>query len=102
MMMVFSLGMQATYAQSMKPKMAGGAMMYASKSIIQNAMHSKDHTTLVAAVKAAELVKTLEDKGPFTVFAPTNEAFDEFCRYSGQSAETPLTKLCLSRYLLIM
>jgi uncharacterized surface protein with fasciclin (FAS1) repeats len=53
----------------------GGAAMYPSKNIIQNAMNSKDHTTLVAAVKAAGLVKTLEGKGPFTVFAPTNEAF---------------------------
>ena len=53
----------------------GGAMMYASKNIIQNASKSADHTTLVAAVKAAGLVKTLEGSGPFTVFAPTNEAF---------------------------
>ena len=55
----------------------GGAAMYPSKNIIQNAMKSKDHTTLVAAVKAAGLVKTLEGKGPFTVFAPTNEAFEK-------------------------
>ena len=53
----------------------GGAPMYPSKNIVQNAIHSKDHTTLVAAVKAAGLVPTLESKGPFTVFAPTNEAF---------------------------
>jgi uncharacterized surface protein with fasciclin (FAS1) repeats len=56
-------------------KMVGGAPMYPSKNIVQNAIHSKDHTTLVAAVKAAGLVKTLESPGPFTVFAPTNEAF---------------------------
>src|SRR6202521_6396971 len=55
--------------------MVGGAAMYPSKNIIQNAMNSKDHTTLVAAVKAGGLVDTLEGKGPFTVFAPTNEAF---------------------------
>ncbi|HXT79648.1 MAG TPA: fasciclin domain-containing protein [Acetobacteraceae bacterium] len=55
--------------------MVGGAAMYDSKNIIQNAMNSKDHTTLVAAVKAGGLVETLEGKGPFTVFAPTNEAF---------------------------
>jgi uncharacterized surface protein with fasciclin (FAS1) repeats len=55
--------------------MVGGAPMYPTKDIIQNAMNSKDHTTLVAAVKAAGLVDTLEGKGPFTVFAPTNEAF---------------------------
>jgi uncharacterized surface protein with fasciclin (FAS1) repeats len=53
----------------------GGAPMYPSKNIIQNAVNSKDHTTLVAAVKAAGLVDTLEGPGPFTVFAPTNEAF---------------------------
>ena len=56
-------------------KMVGGAAMYPTKNIVENAMHSKDHTTLVAAVKAAGLVPTLESKGPFTVFAPTNEAF---------------------------
>ena len=53
----------------------GGAPMYASKNIIENAANSKDHTTLVAAVKAAGLVDTLQGKGPFTVFAPTNKAF---------------------------
>jgi uncharacterized surface protein with fasciclin (FAS1) repeats len=56
-------------------KMVGGAPMYPSKNIIENAVNSKDHTTLVAAVKAAGLVDTLEGAGPFTVFAPTNEAF---------------------------
>jgi uncharacterized surface protein with fasciclin (FAS1) repeats len=55
--------------------MVGGAPMYPSKNIIENAVNSKDHTTLVAAVKAAGLVQTLEGPGPFTVFAPTNEAF---------------------------
>ncbi len=54
----------------------GGKEMYANKNIIENAVNSPDHTTLVAAVKAAGLVKTLEGKGPFTVFAPTNAAFD--------------------------
>jgi uncharacterized surface protein with fasciclin (FAS1) repeats len=55
--------------------MVGGAAMYPSKDIIDNAVNSKDHTTLVAAVKAAGLVDTLKGQGPFTVFAPTNEAF---------------------------
>ena len=55
--------------------MVGGAAMYPTKDIIDNAVNSKDHTTLVAAVKAAGLVETLKGKGPFTVFAPTNEAF---------------------------
>ena len=65
-------------AQSMKEKtvMVGGAAMYPTKNIIENAVNSKDHTTLVAAVKAAGLVETLQGAGPFTVFAPTNEAFD--------------------------
>ncbi len=57
--------------------MVGGAPMSANKNIVENASKSKDHTTLVAAVKAAGLVPTLEGKGPFTVFAPTNEAFDK-------------------------
>ena len=55
--------------------MVGGAAMYPSKNIVENAVNSKDHTTLVAAVKAADLVEVLASKGPFTVFAPTNEAF---------------------------
>jgi uncharacterized surface protein with fasciclin (FAS1) repeats len=65
------------YADPISEKTAnvGGAPMYPSKNIIQNAVNSKDHTTLVAAVKAAGLVETLEGPGPFTVFAPTNEAF---------------------------
>jgi uncharacterized surface protein with fasciclin (FAS1) repeats len=64
------------FAQTPKDTvMVGGAAMYPSKNIIENAVNSKDHTTLVAAVKAAGLVETLEGKGPFTVFAPTNEAF---------------------------
>ncbi len=60
-----------------KTVMVGGAAMYPSKNIIENAVNSKDHTTLVAAVKAAGLVETLQGSGPFTVFAPTNEAFDK-------------------------
>jgi uncharacterized surface protein with fasciclin (FAS1) repeats len=60
-----------------KTVMVGGAAMYPSKDIIDNAMNSKDHTTLVAAVKAAGLVSTLKGVGPFTVFAPTNAAFDK-------------------------
>ena len=62
-------------SSAQKTKMVGGAAMYPSKDIIDNAVNSKDHTTLVAAVKAAGLVETLKGKGPFTVFAPTNEAF---------------------------
>ena len=64
-----------TSIQSMAQVTVGGAAMYASKDIVDNAVNSKDHTTLVAAVKAAGLVDTLKGPGPFTVFAPTNEAF---------------------------
>lgn len=60
---------------AMKNPMVGGAPMYSTKTIVANAMNSKDHTTLVAAVKAAGLVDTLSGAGPFTVFAPTNAAF---------------------------
>jgi uncharacterized surface protein with fasciclin (FAS1) repeats len=69
--------MGAMGGMSMTDPMVGGAAMYPTKNIVANAMQSKDHTTLVAAVKAAGLVDTLEGPGPFTVFAPTNEAFDK-------------------------
>ena len=68
-----------SFAQKMsseKTVNVGGAPMYPSKNIVDNAINSKDHTTLVAAVKAAGLVETLQSTGPFTVFAPTNKAFD--------------------------
>jgi uncharacterized surface protein with fasciclin (FAS1) repeats len=60
-----------------KTVMVGGAAMYPTKNIVENALNSKDHTTLVAAVKVAGLVETLQSKGPFTVFAPTNAAFNK-------------------------
>lgn len=63
-------------SRAQKDPMVGGAAMYSTRNIVENAMNSKDHTTLVAAVKAAGLVSTLEGPGPFTVFAPTNEAFN--------------------------
>jgi uncharacterized surface protein with fasciclin (FAS1) repeats len=66
---------QPSFAE--KTVMVGGAAMYPSKNIIQNAVNSQDHTTLVAAVKAAGLVETLSGPGPFTVFAPTNRAFEK-------------------------
>jgi uncharacterized surface protein with fasciclin (FAS1) repeats len=71
------LGFSTLYASAQKDPMVGGAAMYPTKNIVENAVNSKDHTTLVAAVKAAGLVDTLEGPGPFTVFAPTNEAFDK-------------------------
>lgn len=77
-MLVANLGL-AQDKKMMKEdtKMVGGAAMYPSKNIVENAVNSKDHTTLVAAVKAAELVDVLQSEGPFTVFAPTNAAFDK-------------------------
>lgn len=69
-----TLGISKSNAQN--TVMVGGEAMYPSKNIIENAVKSEDHTTLVAAVKAAGLVETLQGKGPFTVFAPTNEAFE--------------------------
>jgi uncharacterized surface protein with fasciclin (FAS1) repeats len=67
-----------SYGQKMTEQTVevGGAAMYPSKTIVENAINSKDHTTLVAAVKAAGLVETLQSAGPFTVFAPTNDAFN--------------------------
>lgn len=79
--------------------MVGGAAMYPSRNIVQNAIHSKDHTTLVAAVKAAGLVKTLEGPGPFTVFAPTNEAFDALPAGTVQTLLKPANKAQLTRIL---
>lgn len=79
--------------------MVGGAPMYANKNIVQNAVHSKDHTTLVAAVKAAGLVKTLEGKGPFTVFAPTNEAFEALPKGTVPTLLKPQNKAMLKKIL---
>jgi uncharacterized surface protein with fasciclin (FAS1) repeats len=82
-----------------KTVMVGGAAMYPSKNIIQNAVNSKDHTTLVAAVKAAGLVKTLEGKGPFTVFAPTNEAFAKLPAGTVDNLVKPENKATLTKIL---
>ncbi len=77
----------------------GGAPMYPSKNIIENAVNSKDHTTLVAAVKAAGLVETLEGAGPFTVFAPTNEAFDMLPKGTVETLLKPENKATLAKIL---
>jgi uncharacterized surface protein with fasciclin (FAS1) repeats len=79
--------------------MVGGAPMYAVKNIIENAVNSKDHTTLVAAVKAAGLVDTLEGKGPFTVFAPTNEAFAKLPPGTVETLLKPENKATLVKIL---
>jgi len=85
-----------TYAQT---KMVGGAAMYPTKNIVENAVNSKDHTTLVAAVKAAGLVETLESAGPFTVFAPTNEGFDKLPKGTVETLVKPENKATLTKIL---
>jgi len=87
------------HAQMSSDPMVGGAAMYPSKNIVQNAVNSKDHTTLVAAVKAAGLVPTLESAGPFTVFAPTNEAFGELPAGTVSTLLEPANKPMLTKIL---
>jgi uncharacterized surface protein with fasciclin (FAS1) repeats len=85
--------------QASDTKMVGGAPMYPSKDIIDNAVNSKDHTTLVAAVKAAGLVDTLKAKGPYTVFAPTNEAFAKLPAGTVDTLLKPENKAALTKVL---
>jgi uncharacterized surface protein with fasciclin (FAS1) repeats len=89
----------AMNATSEKTVSVGGAAMYPSKNIIQNAVNSKDHTTLVAAVKAASLVDTLSSPGPFTVFAPTNKAFGKLPAGTVESLVKPENKGTLTTVL---
>lgn len=79
--------------------MVGGAPMYPTKTIVQNAVNSKDHTTLVSAVKAAGLVETLESPGPFTVFAPTNAAFAKLPAGTVEALVKPENKAKLAQIL---
>jgi len=79
--------------------MVGGSAMFPQKDIVQNAVNSKDHTTLVAAVKAAGLVDTLEGKGPFTVFAPVNAAFEALPAGTVDSLLKPENKASLTKVL---
>ena len=79
--------------------MVGGAAMYPSKNIVENAVNSKDHTTLVAAVKAAGLVDTLAGPGPFTVFAPTNAAFGKLPKGTVATLVKPENKAMLTKIL---
>ena len=96
--MTNSMSNANTMSSSSNP-MVGGAAMLATKNIIENASNSKDHTTLVAAVKAAGLVDTLEGTGPFTVFAPTNEAFDKLPKGTVDTLLKPESKDALSKVL---
>jgi uncharacterized surface protein with fasciclin (FAS1) repeats len=82
-----------------KTVMVGGAAMFPSKNIVENAVNSKDHTTLVAAVKAAGLVETLQSKGPFTVFAPTNSAFGKLPAGTVDTLVKPENKATLTKIL---
>lgn len=86
-------------AQKEKTVTVGGAPMYPSKNIVENAVNSKDHTTLVAAVKAANLVETLMSEGPFTVFAPTNAAFDKLPAGTVETLLKPENKKLLQTVL---
>ncbi len=89
----------APKVQAQDTKMVGGAPMYPNKNIVENAVNSKDHTTLVAAVKAAGLVETLEGTGPFTVFAPTNEAFGKLPAGTVDNLVKPENKATLTKIL---
>ncbi|MRG47659.1 fasciclin domain-containing protein [Chitinophaga sp. SYP-B3965] len=93
---IFSVNI--SFAQE-KTVMVGGAAMYPSKNIVENAVNSKDHTTLVAAVKAAGLVETLQGAGPFTVFAPTNKAFDMLPKGTVETLVKPENKATLTGIL---
>ena len=98
MLMIAALLANTTFAQETTVQV-GGAAMYPSKNIVENAVNSKDHTTLVAAVKAAGLVETLESAGPFTVFAPTNEAFNKLPAGTVETLVKPENKAKLTTIL---
>ena len=102
---LFSVATTTTVSAQTKMKkmpgtvMVGGAAMYPTKNIVENAVNSKDHTTLVAAVKAADLVATLQSAGPFTVFAPTNEAFNKLPAGTVETLVKPENKATLTKIL---
>lgn len=101
--MALLAGTTSNFAQNKmmneKTVMVGGAEMYPSKTIVENAVNSNDHTTLVAAVKAADLVETLQGDGPFTVFAPTNMAFEKLPMGTVESLLKPENKKTLQTIL---
>ncbi|MEH2494377.1 putative surface protein with fasciclin (FAS1) repeats [Bradyrhizobium sp. AZCC 1678] len=97
--LAFTASITAPVSAEEKTVMVGGAAMFPSKNIVQNAVNSKDHTTLVAAVKAAGLVETLESKGPFTVFAPTNTAFGKLPAGTVETLVKPENKATLTKIL---
>lgn len=99
LLILTAFSINASFAQMEKTVMVGGAAMYPSKNIVQNAVNSKDHTTLVAAVKAAGLVETLSGAGPFTVFAPTNAAFNMLPKGTVETLVKPENKAMLTSIL---
>ena len=94
-----ALALSAGSAAMARNPIVGGAAMYPARNIVQNAVNSKDHTTLVAAVKAAGLVETLSSKGPFTVFAPTNAAFAKLPAGTVETLVKPENKATLTSIL---
>ena len=94
----FTITTATALGQNSNP-MVGGAAMLRTRDIVDNAVNSADHTTLVAAVKAAELVSTLKSKGPFTVFAPTNEAFNKLPAGTVEMLVKPENKAMLTKIL---
>jgi uncharacterized surface protein with fasciclin (FAS1) repeats len=94
-----SVAFAASASAQDKNPMVGGAPMFSNKNIVENAVNSKDHTTLVAAVKAAGLVDTLSSKGPFTVFAPTNAAFAKLPAGTVETLVKPENKATLTKIL---
>lgn len=100
MLTVMSIGFaNAQMMEKTGNPMVGGAAMYKTKDIVDNAVNSKDHTTLVAAVKAAGLVDTLKSAGPFTVFAPTNDAFGKLPAGTVDTLVKPENKEMLTKIL---
>ncbi len=97
--LALALVMSVSTVSALAQVTVGGAPMYASKDIIDNAVNSKDHTTLVAAVKAAGLVETLKGPGPFTVFAPTNAAFSALPAGTVDTLLKPENKAALTKVL---
>jgi uncharacterized surface protein with fasciclin (FAS1) repeats len=96
---VLAVAAAPAFSQGMMSKTVGGAPMYPTKTIVENAVNSKDHTTLVAAVKAAGLVDTLQTAGPFTVFAPTNKAFGKLPKGTVETLVKPENKQALTGIL---
>jgi uncharacterized surface protein with fasciclin (FAS1) repeats len=97
--LLLAFALVALSAQGQKTVQVGGEAMYPMKNIVENAVNSKAHTTLVAAVKAAGLVETLQGKGPFTVFAPVNDAFENLPAGTVETLLKPENKATLTKVL---